>query len=646
MNCEVLRGHVNTAQHKVNGKLTNSASSLVNPRDKQNVPYVTEFLLHLKDAVCRPNGISRINARVHYSSITLFMMQFVIDGLLTLYSYVELSILEQLLLISKAAHVLLILKRQSALFLDNKLYHDLQRTFQDAFLTAAKFKVHRPDKPLYLCLNSNDNIERFFCNLRGKFKNCNFTALDVTNAVRSMILLHDNQLENLEWFKSSCKRLCLDNSNASDWTGSLTVGDIDLVKIWNLGRAQAAQALLEQDIGNFSGNFSSLPKSVTMQKPYGTRRVGVRPWRPGAVYVGDGSDSEDEDDISNNDDPSVFEKQSINESMVDMIPSFGDPHDVKVLVGDKYVYKTTVLNGLFRKQPISSERLQRVHGVSDLDNKEYSEPDLEDCLYLGDVVLAHVKKDLIICKILRISFEGNENKKLLKAEDLAKATTLLNLIQLKCETLDDYRDYIIIKGETLGEAMNIEGKECYCIKPEFDTLETSGPLVMFVDKQLVLDYNVQLNLRMEATSSNRRTGDGCTSKQLKQCKLCNEKVPLKQMRVHVGKHIIRADSDALNHSVTTCGFCGENTCSATLEVTSKSKNICHYKPKSSCEFMCPWGRTPVLSKSNPCTNTIVKCKLCVSHFWTYNGSLHYADKHDTHEVPEFVSATELDRMKK
>ena len=171
MNCEVLRGHVNTAQHKVNGKLTNSASSLVNPRDKQNVPYVTEFLLHLKDAVCRPNGISRINARVHYSSITLFMMQFVIDGLLTLYSYVELSISEQLLLISKAAHVLLILKRQSALFLDNKLYHDLQRTFQDAFLTAAKFKVHRPDKPLYLCLNSNDNIERFFCNLRvQKFK--------------------------------------------------------------------------------------------------------------------------------------------------------------------------------------------------------------------------------------------------------------------------------------------------------------------------------------------------------------------------------------------------------------------------------------------------------------------------------------------
>ena len=57
-------------------------------------------------------------------------------------------------------------------------------------------------------------------------------------------------------------------------------------------------------------------------------------------------------------------------------------HDVQVLVNGQYVYKTTILNGLFRPIPVSTERLCRTKGISNEACRAYDDsPELEDCLF-------------------------------------------------------------------------------------------------------------------------------------------------------------------------------------------------------------------------------------------------------------------------
>lgn len=139
-----------------------SIKELLNPKDKQNVPLATEFVLEFIKAVSDKNTVKSINFRFTSIYEELELLKYVMEGLLSLYCYVYLDVSSQLQMISKSLHVLLILKRVFPNFIPNQLYHDIQSTFEDSFYCAAKWKVHCPDLPLYLMLLSNDVLETFW----------------------------------------------------------------------------------------------------------------------------------------------------------------------------------------------------------------------------------------------------------------------------------------------------------------------------------------------------------------------------------------------------------------------------------------------------------------------------------------------------
>ena len=104
--------------------------------------------------------IENIDFRLSELAPELHLFKYVIDGILITYTRPDVTILDQLEIISLAAHVLLILQRTMRSFLPNQLYHDSQATFEDSFYCAVKWKLYHPNEPLYLMLWNNDVLER------------------------------------------------------------------------------------------------------------------------------------------------------------------------------------------------------------------------------------------------------------------------------------------------------------------------------------------------------------------------------------------------------------------------------------------------------------------------------------------------------
>ena len=69
-----------------------SVSELVNPKDKQNVPLATQFVLEVIKAVSDKETIKSINFRFASICDELELIKYVMEGLLSLYSYVHLDI--------------------------------------------------------------------------------------------------------------------------------------------------------------------------------------------------------------------------------------------------------------------------------------------------------------------------------------------------------------------------------------------------------------------------------------------------------------------------------------------------------------------------------------------------------------------------
>ena len=140
----------------------NSVKELINPKDKQNVPLATDFVLEFIKAVSDKDTQWSLNFRFASICDELESLKYVFERLLSLYCYVYLDVASQLQMISTALHILLILERVFPNFMTNQLYHDMQSTFEDSLYCAAKWKVHCPELPLYLMLLSNDLLKETF----------------------------------------------------------------------------------------------------------------------------------------------------------------------------------------------------------------------------------------------------------------------------------------------------------------------------------------------------------------------------------------------------------------------------------------------------------------------------------------------------
>lgn len=145
------------------------------------------------------------------------MLSYVFSGLMSFYVHTDATMVEQIKMISTASYLLFYLYTEyKTEIMPSQLYHDLQTSFQDALFCCAKSKEYCPLEPLFLLLDGTDLVERFFGNVRLRFKGGNYSALEMINAARSMtectkILM----VKHPEWATKTRfqRRLALDYSN-------------------------------------------------------------------------------------------------------------------------------------------------------------------------------------------------------------------------------------------------------------------------------------------------------------------------------------------------------------------------------------------------------------------------------------------------
>ncbi len=219
--------------------------ALLYPKDKQNVPSATNFILLFDKKVRDDLPYSLLPIKTH-----LLMLSKVFMGIICLYAFVDQTLEDQLTQVSTAAYLLFFLYRKfQTKLMPSQLYHDLQNTFLDTLYCCIKGKIYFPEKPFYSVLNGTDMAERFFGNTRIQYRGNDMSYLDFTNAARS-IAACDDILTNKhpEWAKQSRvqRRIALDYSNPAEWKEeNLKPGQADIESSWNSGYNKAKALVLQ-----------------------------------------------------------------------------------------------------------------------------------------------------------------------------------------------------------------------------------------------------------------------------------------------------------------------------------------------------------------------------------------------------------------
>ena len=386
------------------GTTKHSIDSLLNVSDEQNVKLATEFCIRLIEACSNVDRLKSVGFKVASCATELRLLAVVLEGLLALFCYVTYSIQEQLLSVSKAAHALFVLIRVTgSKILTNQLYHDIQATFQDAFFTAAKYQIYHPDTPCYLLLNANDFLERFFGNVRMKFKHSSYDVLELINAIRGLTAVAAVLDEHPEWTRKAkhvMVRLALDYSSIQSWNSELLIlNGVDICGAWNNGRAFVKTIL--NNTGHSSFDFiQCLSEKLTMLHPLNPNSsIGVDLTNLDSEadeadlrsYIGTRTDlisAITDDEViatiatTSTAIPAAEDSSSSRfsggDSLVDRVSS---NNDCQVLVENKHVYKATILKEIFTNEKVSGDRLRRVQGLSQYPQAEMSE--MEDSIMPG-----------------------------------------------------------------------------------------------------------------------------------------------------------------------------------------------------------------------------------------------------------------------
>ena len=115
------------------------ATNLLNPRDKQNVPMAVSLLRYIHELTIGTYDSTNPFEKDIFNELKL--LGIISSLILSIFTILNISLIDQLLNMSHLGHLLLfIFRRYKTKFMTNNLYSDLQSTIADAFVVAAKFQ--------------------------------------------------------------------------------------------------------------------------------------------------------------------------------------------------------------------------------------------------------------------------------------------------------------------------------------------------------------------------------------------------------------------------------------------------------------------------------------------------------------------------
>ena len=114
------------------------------------------------------------------------------------------------------------------------------------------------------------------------------------------------------------------------------------------------------------------------------------------------------------------------------------------------------------------------------------------------------------------------------------------------------------------------------------------------------------------------------------CKQCGVLVNPKQMRKHVGVHILK---DGLRN---LCGFFGLVGCTIDLVTGSERRKTTTLTAGGNYRYTVKFSLKSAekSTKSGPCTNRPIRSNICKSIYWSYNLAQYSNERHSVHPIPK------------
>lgn len=421
-----------------NGMAESTAEAILNPNDRQDVTLMIQLLNSLSQLRNTSPGDNSMMSTSHH---TLILIGRLYRHLLETYLNPSLSLRQQLIHLSAAAHLTLALYASNkGDFIPVQLYFDVMSMIKNVYFCVAKTQNDNPKGSFWIILLGTDGLEKTFGHVRTMVGNdTNADHLQLTNRIDGAVQCVRILEEHPEWGGES-RRLTvrtleeqgsdisrnMDHINPKSWVGNVLVRGISLKNCWEEGRAVGENDLEEAFI---TSPFSRMDdgEGFDIMAPFGSNRVILINGRT------TGEDEEAADELepqstppTPNETPSPAAPSSSEEFEPDLddladteeaihsnIDSSKPTYDAWVPVGNstKRQHKSTILR--FYSSPLtvaqSKDRLKRVRGYSQFDEQSTtslaagSSTDEGNYISVEDPVLTLVQcNDLIFLAVIKV----------------------------------------------------------------------------------------------------------------------------------------------------------------------------------------------------------------------------------------------------
>jgi hypothetical protein len=433
----ILREHLKSL-----GLSDTTIESLLSPNDKQDVTLMIKLLSSISQLSSAPDTADPLS---HSTRESLRLLGKLYGHLLNAYFDTSLSLHQQLVELSAAAHLILALyHHDKGDFIPVQSYFDVQCMIKNVYFCVAKAQRDNPTGRFFIILLGTDGLEKVFGKVRTMVGNdTNTDVFQLANRIDGAVKCVNILELHPEW-GGNARRLNVkplkdknveitnqyDHLNPSAFTGDLQVSSVVLLGSWNEGRR-----LAEEELEQFGINppFSMMEKDggYDILCPLGQNKIVL----VGGLDSGerDETDEERDDaaeatnapltDLVENDEPDMddlatvaeLEDSSRNKAQDAYITIDADN------VSSKSVHKASILRIYSNPLTIneSRDRLKCVRGYSrynEVKNKVIEAASAadgeEDGLDVQDPAFTLVQCDrkifLAVFQVLGIRYDGKE----------------------------------------------------------------------------------------------------------------------------------------------------------------------------------------------------------------------------------------------
>lgn len=344
----------------------------------------------------------------------------------------ELSLSQQLLSLSKFAHLAFALFRQhGGACITNQLYSDAQALVKAAFFCVARQQLMDPGQNFYVYQLGDDRLEEMFAEVRTETHDRNCDMLSLTERLSGISDSLEIYSRHPDW-KQAHRRMtysgseCVDHTNPTYYRGDLVAGHVRLDNAWCSGRSAALDILANHRL-NLDFNFSSTLSfpGVDFLRPHGNNKYpGVSQEKDrsvietsGPAIAAEGPGAEEESGITSEDHLEPDLEDLLNEPDEDgkVLPCDSNEHtqdwlEVKLSNGKtKSLHRASILNSLFNSdvRRLAVDRLFAVRCYS----KDYRKPSLNDeeitgenTFNVGDIAVCPIRSlDTVAAALIRVT---------------------------------------------------------------------------------------------------------------------------------------------------------------------------------------------------------------------------------------------------